>query len=97
MEGIHYAILKAVTNEKDLVVIVDSDLKFKEHIDSKGVKGMQMLAINERSSQLLDDRMFKLLFKDIVRAHLEYAASFWSPSSKCSIVHIEWVQRRGMI
>ena len=43
----------------------------------------------------LDNRMFKLLFKAIVQAHLEYAASVWPPSCKCSIVNIDRVQSHG--
>ena len=72
-----------------------SDLKFKEHSDSKIAKGMQMLRVIRRSFQFLDNRMFKLLFNGIVQAHLEYAASVWPPSSICSIVNIVRVQRHG--
>ena len=88
-------IVKTETSEKDLGVIVDADLKFKEHIDSKTAKGMQMLGVIRRSFQFLDNRMFKLLFKGLVRVHLEYAATVWSPLCKSSIVNIERVQRHG--
>ena len=72
---------------------MDSDLKFKEHSDSKIAKGMQMLPVIRRSYQFLDNIMFKLLFNGIVQVHLEYAALVWPPSSKCSIVNIVRVQR----
>ena len=75
---------------------MDSDLKFKEHSDSKIAIGMQILGVIRRSFQFLHSRMFKLLFKGIGQVHLEYAASVWPPSSICSIVNMERVQRRGI-
>eukprot|EP00112_Aurelia_sp_Birch-Aquarium-sp1_P026644 Seg96.8 transcript_id=Seg96.8/GoldUCD/mRNA.D3Y31 product="putative RNA-directed DNA polymerase from transposon BS" protein_id=Seg96.8/GoldUCD/D3Y31 len=88
-------IIKKVTAEKNLGVTVDKDLKFKEHIESKISKGNQMLGVIRRTFQFLDNRMLKLLFKGIVRVHLEYAAPIWSPANKSNIENIETVQRRG--
>ena len=38
--------------------------------------------------------MFKLLYKDLVRPHIEYAAAVWSPRCISDINIIEGVQRR---
>ena len=54
-----------------------------------------MLGVIRRIFQFLENRMFKLRLKGIVRVDLEYAAPVWSPSSKCSTVNIERVKRRG--
>ena len=87
--------VKKVTAEKDLGVTVDSDLKFKEHIESKISKGNQILGVIRRTFHFLENRMFKLLFKGMVQVHLEYAAPVWSPANKSNIESIENVQRRG--
>ena len=39
--------------------------------------------------------MFKLLFKSLIRPHLEYASPIWSPITKGEIKRIEGVQRRA--
>ena len=56
---------------------------------------MQMLGVIRRSFQFLDNRISKLLFKGMVRVHLEYAAPVWPPANIGSIENIEKVQRRG--
>ena len=38
-----------------------------------------MLGVIQRTFQFLDDRMFKLLFKAIVQAHVEYQALVSTP------------------
>ncbi len=87
--------MKKVSAEKDFGVIVDKDLRFKDHIESKISKGNQMLGVIRRTFQFLDNRMFKLLFKGMVRVHLEYAAPVWSPATKSFFENIESVQKRG--
>ena len=54
-----------------------------------------MLGVIRRSFQFLDNRISNLLFKGMVRVHLEYAAPVWSPANIGSIENIEKVQRRG--
>ena len=47
-------ILKSVTVERDLGILVDSDLKFREQSASAVSKASQILAVIRRSFQLLD-------------------------------------------
>ena len=58
-------------------------------------KANRLLGIITRSFCALDDTSFTLLYKAIVRPHLEYAASISNPYKKCYIDDLEKVQRRA--
>ena len=62
-------------NIKDLGVIFDSKLKFCKHIDDKVNKAYQNLGIIKRNFIHLTANCFILLYKSLVRSHLEYANS----------------------
>ena len=87
--------LSTVKEEKDLGVIVDTDLKFRKHMAEKISKANTMIYLIKHTFKYLDAEMFKLLYKSLVRPHLEYASSVWSPTLKCDILDIEKVQRRA--
>ena len=67
---------------KDLGVFFDSQLTFSEHIHQKINKAYSMLGIVKRNFILMDPRTFILLYKALVRPHVEYANSVWSPYKK---------------
>ena len=67
-------------NEKDVGVTINSKLKFDEHIQNQVNKANKMMGLIRRSFKCLYIRSFRLLFKSIVRPHLEYASSVWSSS-----------------
>ena len=85
--------LQQTNTEKDLGVIVDDKLKFEEHIQSKISKGRQTWGLIRRSFTAIDTVTFPLLFKALVRPHLEYANSVWFPALKGQSIDIEHVQR----
>ena len=64
---------------KDLDVIFDSHLKFKLHISDKVNKAYSILGIIRRNFTFLDKDSFIVLYKSMVRSHLEYANCIWSP------------------
>lgn len=84
-----------VDSEKDLGVIFDSSLKFGEHINSKVTKANQILGLIFRTFTYMDKEMFLNLFKSLIRPHLEYATTVWSPVYKKDMIQIENVQRRA--
>ena len=84
-----------VASIKDLVVIFDDELGFKEHINCKVNKANALAGMLSRSFTHLDKDMFKRLFVAIVRPHLEYGAPIWNPHSKEQITLIDNVQRRA--
>ena len=87
--------LKTVEQEKDLGVVVDSQLKFEEHITRIVKKANSVMGMIRRSCLYLDKDMFKKLFIAMVRPHLEYGATIWNPHLKKQITLIENVQRRA--
>ena len=50
---------------------------------------------SKRSFSYLDKELFLLIYKSMVRSHLEYANSIWSPKLKGQPAAIERVQRRA--
>ena len=87
--------LEIVDSEKDIGVNVDSHLTFEKHISIQVNKANQMVGLIRRSFKHMDYSTFCLLFKAIVRPHLEYANSVWCPYKKKDIDAIENVQRRA--
>ena len=49
-----------------------------------------------RTFSFMDKEMFLNLFKSVVRPHLEYASTIWSPMYKKDKIQIENVQRHAM-
>ncbi len=87
--------LETVDHEKDIGVTIDSKLKFDKHIQLQVNKANQIVGIIRRTFKHLDYKNFSLLFKALVRPHLEYASSVWSPYKKKDIETVENVQRRA--
>ena len=87
--------LSNVEEVKDLGIIVDSKLKFQNHISSKVNKANQMWGTIKRTFRYMNKDIFKKLFSAHVRSHLEYAVQFWSPYLRKNINQIESVQRRA--
>ena len=81
--------------EKDIVVFIYKNLKFETHINNTVNKANKVLAVTRRTFECLDKEIFCLLFKGLVRPHLEYAAPIWSPYLVKHKNMIENVQRRA--
>ena len=79
--------LERVEKEKDIGVTIDSKLTFEHHINS--TMGLM------RTFTSIDEETFLLLYKALVRPHLEYANALWSPYKIKDITAIENVQRRA--
>lgn len=81
--------------EKDVGVIVDDKLSFVKHIAEKVNKANSICGAIRRSFEYLDCNTFKQLFTALVRPHVEYANTVWSPYKKKDINMLENVQRRA--
>ena len=87
--------LETTQSEKDVGVTIDNNLNFELHIQTQINKANQIAGLLRRTFIYLDDRTFTLLFKALVRPHLEYASSVWSPYKKKDIDALEKVQKRA--
>ena len=83
------------TEEKDIGVTVDNKLTFDNHISAQISKANRVMGVIRRSYTHLDAKSFKLLFKALVRPHLEYAHAVWNPYLRRHIDALESVQRRA--
>jgi ribonuclease P/MRP protein subunit RPP40 len=87
--------LERVAEEKDIGVVIDECLSFDKHISEKVKKATSMFAMIRRTFRFLDEKLFIPLYKSLVRTHLDYASSVWSPHKVKHIEQIEAVQRRA--
>ena len=81
--------------EKDLGVIIDSELTFADHISEKVKKANCLVGLIRRSFSYLDCSTFRKIYTAFVRPHLEYAQAIWAPHLRKYINMIENVQIRA--
>ena len=87
--------LKETQEEKDLGVLFDPSLKFTKHIGLISTRANKILGVIKRSFDFMDSDMFCILYKTLVRPHLEYANCIWSPIFQKDKDLLEKVQRRA--
>ena len=80
---------------RDLGVLFDDRLKFEDHIKEKVNKANSMLGIIKRNFNKMPPKTSVMLYKSLVRSHLEYAGAVWSPHLKRDIELLEKVQMRA--
>jgi hypothetical protein len=80
---------------KDLGVQIESDLSFNTHIYDKIKIAYKMLGIINRNFKDMDTITFILLYKSLVRSHVEYAGVVWNPYQMTLIRDLEKVQKRA--
>jgi len=71
--------LKVVNEEKDLGVFISDDLKPSAHCIYCYTKANQMLGLIKRTFSTKHPSILLRLYKSLVRPHLEYCSSAWSP------------------
>ena len=79
-----------VTGEKDLDLISDEKLIFRDHIFKKAALANRNLGLIFRSLIYIDKVMFLNLYKSLVRPHLEYVTEVQKDN-----ITLENVQRRA--
>ena len=87
--------IESTSSEKDLGIIIQSDLKVSQQV-AKAVKSAnRALGIIRRN--ITDKSKFNIirLYKSLVRPHLEYGVQAWRPYLQRDINNIEKIQRRA--
>ena len=74
---------------------MDQKLTFTDHTTAAVKKANKILGIMFRTFSFMDEDMFTLLYKSLVRPNLEYCTPVCSPISKKDKISIENVQRRA--
>jgi len=65
--------------EKDLGIMIDSGFKFAEHMPMVSNKTNGIIAVIRMTFTCLDLKCFNLMYKELVRPHLEYGVTIWFP------------------
>jgi len=64
---------------KDLGILLDEILSFRDHINDKINKAFSMLSIIKRNFKHRTIQSLTMLCKNMLRSHLDYCSSVWSP------------------
>ena len=70
-----------------------SKLTFRDHISEKNHKAYSVLGIIKRNFIYMDEHTFVLLYKSMVRLHVEFANSVWCPFKLGDIEEIEKLKK----
>ena len=70
--------LGVLEEEKDLGAKFDPSLTFSKHAAMVADKVNRMVGIVKRTFDFLDENMLRILYKSLIRPHLEYANCIWS-------------------
>ena len=81
--------------EKDLGVFTDYKLHFTDHCQQKVNAANRTLRYIKHTFKHIDEDMFMLLYRSMVRPILEFSSCVWSPFLKYNIDSLERVQRRA--
>ena len=87
--------IKAVSEEKDLGVIITDDLKAKRHIAEIVKRANKILGMIRRSITCKSTPIIMNFYKTLVRPIVDYCSAIWSPYQKQDIEKLEKVQRRA--
>lgn len=87
--------LEETIEEKDLGVIVTTNLRPSRQVCKAAASANSMLGLLRKTMTCLDPEMFLALYKALIRPRLEYCIQAWSPYTRGDIKKLEQVQRRA--
>jgi len=86
--------VEVVTEQKDLGVWISHDLKVSQHCLQAYSKANKLLGVLNRTVKCKDTANLLCFYKSLIRPHLEFCTSAWSPYYAKDKVLIEKIQRR---
>ena len=90
------SIINKRTAQKDLGVLITTDLKWNHQISAVCTKANKMLGFIKRSTvNMTNSRIRCTLYKTLVRSHFAYSCQVCSPQYVSLILDMEKVQRRA--
>ena len=87
--------IRTSSEERDLGVLFDDDLKFRKHMSNCINKANKITGLIRRTFLHIGVRQFRKLYKTLVRPHLEYCNIVWAPYLIKDIQAIERAQKRA--
>ena len=93
-DGYQHIIVKS-DMEKDLGIMLASDLKWKHQVEKSVKSANSIIAQIRNSFKYLDIKLVDLLYKTLVRTHVEYAVPVWNPYLSQDIRSLEKIQRKA--
>jgi ribonucleases P/MRP protein subunit RPP40 len=87
--------LVSVSEEKDLGVLVTSDLKWNKQCNAAASQALKALSMMKKTFNYLNKVLFLVLYGTYVRPHLEYCIQVWAPYYRKDIHLLEKVQERA--
>ena len=81
--------------ERDLGLMVSSDLKWVNQVEKATKAAKAIVAQLRNSFSYFDAELVRLLYVSLVRPHLEFAVPVWNPHLKRDIEELENIQHRA--
>ena len=95
---LHGDVLEAIESEKDLGLTVNNTFKWNENIKNSLAKANKTIAWVARNIICKSKEVMSVIYRTLIRPHLEYAVQCWSPAPRFGnwavILDIEKVQRK---
>ena len=88
-------VLGAQKSERDLGVIMQSDLKVNKQCSKAANEANKRLGMINRNLKCKAKKVILPLYKSIVRPHLDYCVQSWRPHYRRDIDKLEKVQKRA--
>ena len=88
--------LRSSDCEKDVGVLVPSNLKFEEQCCATIAKANSILGQIKRTFNTRDKNVIINAYRTYVLPHLDYCCQIWSPGTKKMVQKIEQVQKRAL-
>ena len=88
-----WQLIEAKGAVKDLGIMLEDNLAFKQHIDNITESAKRMSAWVFRTFNTREQLPLMTLYKSLVRPLVEYSSALWSPISKADINKLEAIQK----